>query len=56
MPNRNNVKASEQTQDVRPRPTDAGVSTYLIAVFGMEVMFPAPDLPNCKGAYMRASL
>jgi hypothetical protein len=56
MPNRNNVKASEPTQGVRPRPTDAGVSTYLIAAFGMGGMFPAPDLPNCIGAYMRAGL
>ena len=55
MPNRNNVKASEPTQDVR-RPPEAGVSTCLIAAFDMEGMFPAPDLPNCNGAYMRVSL
>ena len=56
MPDRNNVKASESTQEYQPRPLEARVSTHLITAFGMESQFPAPDLLNCMGANMRASL
>jgi hypothetical protein len=56
MPDRNSAKASEPTQVGEPRSLDAHVSTHPIAAFGMQSQYPAPDLLNCIGTYMRASL
>jgi hypothetical protein len=56
MPDRNSAKASEPTREGEPRSLDARVSTHPIEAFGMQSRYPAPDLLNCMGAYMRPSL